>query len=217
MTADWILQSSIVALAILASVHALRGQPAALREALVLVALAKFAVPPALLPFGSIFDALALRSAEPATGGVFSAGGTSAPVLTADPLFWLAALYLAGAVTVMAVAIGGQRRLLRTLRSAANVKASIGSRGHITLQRSDRIAAPIALGVFRRRIVVTPPEQAERARPGFAHSSHLIVEGAGHESTLIEDVADAIAAFFRGETIVSRTLKGAALRFDVLQ
>jgi len=63
----------------------------------------------------------------------------------------------------------------------------------------------------------TPPEQAERARPGFAHSAHLVVEGAGHESTLIDEVADAIAAFFRGEATVSRTIKGPILRFRALR
>jgi pimeloyl-ACP methyl ester carboxylesterase len=63
----------------------------------------------------------------------------------------------------------------------------------------------------------TPPEQVERARPGFAGSAHLIVEQAGHESTLIPEVADAIAAFFRGDAVASRTIKGPPLRFEPLR
>jgi pimeloyl-ACP methyl ester carboxylesterase len=63
----------------------------------------------------------------------------------------------------------------------------------------------------------TPPEQVERARPGFAGSTHLVVEHAGHESTLIAEVADAIGAFFRGAAVTSRTIKGPALRFDPLR
>ena len=76
-----------------------------------------------------------------------------------------AALYLAGAMAVIVVALAGQRRLLRVLRSATHAEAglqaravslaaSIGCRGTITLQQCDRIAAPIAVGVFRRRIVI---------------------------------------------------------------
>jgi pimeloyl-ACP methyl ester carboxylesterase len=60
----------------------------------------------------------------------------------------------------------------------------------------------------------TPPEQVERARPGFIGSAHLIVRHAGHESTLVPEVASAIAAFFHGDAVVSRTIEGPALRFD---
>ncbi|MEO6236035.1 MAG: alpha/beta fold hydrolase [Vicinamibacterales bacterium] len=63
----------------------------------------------------------------------------------------------------------------------------------------------------------TPPEQVDRARPGFAVSTHLIVEHAGHESTLVPEVADAIAAFLRGDVITSRTIKGPAWRFEPLR
>ena len=63
----------------------------------------------------------------------------------------------------------------------------------------------------------TPPEQVERARPGFATSAHLIVEHAGHESTLIDEVADVIAAFLRGDTVASRTITGSLVRFQPLR
>ena len=59
----------------------------------------------------------------------------------------------------------------------------------------------------------TPPEQVERERPGFARSAHLIVTDAGHESTLIPAVADAIEGFFRGDAVESRTIAGPPLRF----
>ena len=63
----------------------------------------------------------------------------------------------------------------------------------------------------------TPPEQVERARPGFANSTHLVVEHAGHESTLIPDVAEAIAGFYRGDVVTSRTIKGPDWRFEALR
>ena len=49
MIADWIVQSSIVSLVILVAVHAARGRSAAMREALLLVALVKFVIPPSVL------------------------------------------------------------------------------------------------------------------------------------------------------------------------
>jgi len=63
----------------------------------------------------------------------------------------------------------------------------------------------------------TPPEQVERARPGFANSTHLIVERAGHESTLIPEVTEAIAGFFHGDAVISRTIKGPVWRFEALR
>jgi pimeloyl-ACP methyl ester carboxylesterase len=63
----------------------------------------------------------------------------------------------------------------------------------------------------------TPPEQVERALPGFGHAAHLVVEFAGHESTLVPQVADAIAAFLRGEAVTSRAIKGPPLLFESLR
>ena len=62
----------------------------------------------------------------------------------------------------------------------------------------------------------TPPEQAEGARAGFPQSAHLIVEHAGHESTLTAEVAAAVAAFLRGEAVASGTIPGPPLRFASL-
>ena len=160
MIADWMVQSTIVALAILAATRALGGRAAVLREALLLVALAKFAIPPALLPFGFLFDAPVPSAAAGAAAGAAPLAPAAAPLLLG-----VAALYLAGVMAVIVVALAGQRRLLRVLRSATHadaglqaravsLAASIGCRRTITVQRSDRIAAPIAVGVFRRRIVI---------------------------------------------------------------
>ena len=62
----------------------------------------------------------------------------------------------------------------------------------------------------------TPPEQAEGARAGFAQSVHLIVENAGHESTLTPEAVAAVAAFLRGEAVKSRTIAAPAPRFQSL-
>jgi bla regulator protein BlaR1 len=161
----WFVQSSLVAAAILVAVRAIRGRSAVLREALLLVALVKFAIPPPVLPFGSVFDALLPEPADLVSVGVVQAGTPSGDGFAAQPAVWLVALYLAGVVAVFAAAIGGQMRLLRALRSAAPADAAlqarvvflaraIGCRGTITLQKTDSIAAPIAVGVLRRRIVV---------------------------------------------------------------
>lgn len=51
----------------------------------------------------------------------------------------------------------------------------------------------------------TPPFQAEELRWGFPFSTHLIVEGAGHESTLPHpDVQKAVLDFLRGEDVRGR-------------
>ncbi|MGQ0641027.1 MAG: alpha/beta hydrolase [Gemmatimonadaceae bacterium] len=48
----------------------------------------------------------------------------------------------------------------------------------------------------------TPPHQAEEVRWGFANSVHLLVENAGHESTLDKAaVQEQIVRFLSGETI----------------
>jgi pimeloyl-ACP methyl ester carboxylesterase len=51
----------------------------------------------------------------------------------------------------------------------------------------------------------TPPYQADRVRWGFASSAHVVVENAGHESTLdVPAVLSTIAQFMRGEPVRSQ-------------
>ncbi len=53
----------------------------------------------------------------------------------------------------------------------------------------------------------TPPFQAEELRWGFPFSTHLVVEGAGHESTLPHpDVQQAILDFLRGADVRGRSV-----------
>jgi pimeloyl-ACP methyl ester carboxylesterase len=59
----------------------------------------------------------------------------------------------------------------------------------------------------------TPPAQAETVMRGFSNAAHLIVEGAGHESTLTPEVAARIVTFLNGGTIPSARLKGAPIVF----
>ena len=56
----------------------------------------------------------------------------------------------------------------------------------------------------------TPPAQAEAVMRGFRHAWHVIVEGAGHESTLTPAVQERIAAFLGGQAVQSETLAGRA-------
>ena len=54
----------------------------------------------------------------------------------------------------------------------------------------------------------TPPYQAEQARWGFPNSAHLIVENAGHESTLpVPAVQDAIVRFLLTGELVSEVVR----------
>ena len=57
----------------------------------------------------------------------------------------------------------------------------------------------------------TPPYQAEQVRWGFANSVHLIVENAGHESTLsLPDVQRGMLDFLRGEDVSGRRIVAAS-------
>ena len=63
----------------------------------------------------------------------------------------------------------------------------------------------------------TPPEQVEEIRRGFTRSAHVIVNNAGHESTLPNAaVQQLIERFVRGETVSDTTVTLAALRFRAL-
>lgn len=64
----------------------------------------------------------------------------------------------------------------------------------------------------------TPPYQAERVRWGLLNAAHLIVEHAGHESTLTHPaIQDAVVAFLRGDGVESRTVAASALAFRPLR
>jgi pimeloyl-ACP methyl ester carboxylesterase len=54
----------------------------------------------------------------------------------------------------------------------------------------------------------TPPYQAEELRWGFSRGIHLVVENAGHESTLdVPDVMAAMTRFLRGERVADRFIE----------
>lgn len=59
----------------------------------------------------------------------------------------------------------------------------------------------------------TPPSQAEAIMRGFSSSSHLIVEGAGHESTLTDEVRARIVRFLSGGDVENATLPGPPVTF----
>ena len=62
----------------------------------------------------------------------------------------------------------------------------------------------------------TPPQQVEEIRRGFTRSVHLIVENAGHESTLPDArVQDLMARFYRGEALKDTTIALPPLRFVI--
>jgi pimeloyl-ACP methyl ester carboxylesterase len=57
----------------------------------------------------------------------------------------------------------------------------------------------------------TPPYQAEQVRWGFPNSVHLIVENAGHESTLpLADVHKAMVDFLNGVDVSGRRIVAAS-------
>ena len=61
----------------------------------------------------------------------------------------------------------------------------------------------------------TPPWQAEEARKGIPNSAHLVVENAGHESTLpVPEVQASIARFLAGESLEDRRIALPALEFE---
>lgn len=59
----------------------------------------------------------------------------------------------------------------------------------------------------------TPPAQAEAIMRGFPNASHVVVEGAGHESTLTPSVRERIVTFLEGGVVESATLPGSRIEF----
>jgi pimeloyl-ACP methyl ester carboxylesterase len=63
----------------------------------------------------------------------------------------------------------------------------------------------------------TPPEQVEELRRGFARAVHVVVENAGHESTLPDTrVQELMVRFFRGEVLQDTRVELPPLRFIML-
>jgi pimeloyl-ACP methyl ester carboxylesterase len=62
----------------------------------------------------------------------------------------------------------------------------------------------------------TPPEQVEEVRRGLAHSVHLIVDNAGHESTLPDErVQEIMLRFYRGEQLRDTTIALPPVKFVI--
>ena len=59
----------------------------------------------------------------------------------------------------------------------------------------------------------TPPEQAAEVAARFVHAAHVIVDNAGHESTLVPDVRAAIADFLEEKPVASRRVSAPPVRF----
>ena len=60
----------------------------------------------------------------------------------------------------------------------------------------------------------TPPSQAEAVAAGFAQSAHIVVENAGHESTLQPAaVRDLLQAFLEGKSVTSTRVAAPPIRF----
>ena len=61
----------------------------------------------------------------------------------------------------------------------------------------------------------TPPAQAEAIRSGFSRGAHVVVENAGHESTLpLPEVRALIRRFLSGEEVADQRIAGPPLRFE---
>jgi pimeloyl-ACP methyl ester carboxylesterase len=59
----------------------------------------------------------------------------------------------------------------------------------------------------------TPPAQAEAVAARFSQATHVIVENAGHESTLIAEVRAIIIAFLGGKTVASGLVSAPPIAF----
>ena len=61
----------------------------------------------------------------------------------------------------------------------------------------------------------TPPSQADEVRKTFKHSAHIIVENAGHESSLVDPrVQQAMVDFLRGKDVSKVKISLPPLRFE---
>jgi beta-lactamase regulating signal transducer with metallopeptidase domain len=142
----------------------LRRFPSRLREALLLIALVKFLVPPFLSAPTGVFsqtgDLLALQPIELAND---AAVVSSAPAI--PWIMWLLFAQIAGTVVVMALAVGGWLRVQRWRRSGAAPGAALANIAQLVGRRlgrsrvpeivmSDAAPAPVAAGVLRPVVVL---------------------------------------------------------------
>ena len=159
--ADAAWQSTAVAVAALALTRIARRAPAAIRQAILAVALLKFLTPPLAIFPGSVFALL--PNAAPSEATAIAVDG-AAPGSAAWGLLLLAA-YLAGALIVSAVVAVSMVRVARlrrgartasgtTLRLAASLAERIGLRRAVSIVVSDAFAAPMAVGVLRPAVLV---------------------------------------------------------------
>src|SRR5262245_23640707 len=158
---DAVWQSTLVAIAALVAARAARRAPAAIRQAILAVALLKFLTPPV-----AILPGLFALVPRPETAAVErSVIATAAPVDGSSWTPWLAAAYLAGAAIVagfVLLSIVRTWRLRRAAQTASDdtrhlavtLAERIGVRRRVQIAVSDAFSAPMAVGVFRPAVLV---------------------------------------------------------------
>jgi len=160
-----LVQNTLFLALVLILLHRIRHASARIRYAVGAVGLAKLLLPPFLpLRLGLGTAAAVQQQAEAFTGairfvstGPVAGGGALVPpggqLGLAGALFavWVSVVCIYIAVTIVSTA-----RLVLALRGAERVAETPGlpASTHIRVHRSDRIAVPMALGLFPRRIYV---------------------------------------------------------------
>jgi pimeloyl-ACP methyl ester carboxylesterase len=127
-------------------------------------------------------------------------------------LMW-AAMECASASSAERLAEAARQASISRFGSAMNIAdtemcRSVGVPALGDAYRSPLISAVPTLFVSGSLDTQTPPHQAERVRWGFLNSAHIVVENAGHESTLdVPAVLSSIARFMRGEAVASQSVR----------
>jgi len=173
LSVDAVWQSTAVAIVALAAVRLARRSPAAIRQAILAVALLKFLTPPlSVFPLG-VFSLVTRPQAT--TGLAVAAGGPALDGLAWAPL--ALAAYIAGAATVFALVLTSMVRVSRLRRASraasdatrhltTSLAALIGIRRPVTIIVSDNAGpAPIAIGILKPAVVV-PRSLEESLDPG---------------------------------------------------
>jgi pimeloyl-ACP methyl ester carboxylesterase len=84
-------------------------------------------------------------------------------------------------------------------------------------RRLQTVAVP-ALLVSGTLDAYAPPEQAERLRKAFESSTHVVLEGRGHDSLHLDpEVRALVLAFLTGQEVADARLPGPPLRFALLE
>jgi len=170
---DAVWQSTAVAIVALAAVRLARRAPAAIRQAILAVALLKFLTPPlSIFPLGLF--ALVPRPQPTAT----VANTASGPAI--DAVSWVPlalAAYIAGAVIVFSLVLMSMIRVARLRRASraasdatrqltTSLAGLIGVCRPVTVIVSDNaVAAPMAIGILKPAVVV-PRTLEESLDPG---------------------------------------------------